>query len=250
MFGCHGSTGGARIHFRVAAAGPALDPATIREFVNRLGFDVVVSSAVLHIGAIYLNANANISTASDQFGCYGGGLYVGQVLGGLDVDLLSPELQYFGVLGEGEESPVRAAAVWLTGQKMADVVDDSQVILSIAGVARRANQSYPFNGALTIGRSHLVPPSSPATPGINPICKQRIIAPIGVGFQLSDGGLLVVRVDPYDLFAGTDFSTLPPVPNSNPPSYRFSDRINNLADADVFAQLTSDTTYAVSWQAQ
>src|SRR5258708_29863098 len=115
MFGCQGSTGGARIHFRVAAAGPALDPGTIREFVNKQGFEVVVSRAVLHIGAIYLNANANISTASDQFGCYGGGLYVGQVQGGgLDVDLLSPELQYFSVLGEGEESPVRAAAVWLT----------------------------------------------------------------------------------------------------------------------------------------
>lgn len=247
LAGCQNTTGGARIQFRVAAAGPDLDPAVIPTFLNLLDFDVTLSRAVLHIGAIYLNENPNISTADDQFGCYGGGRNVGQVLGGLDVNLLSPDPQLFPLIGEGTQSHARAASVWLSGTQRVDVTEDPQVILSIAGVAQHADQRYPFEGALTISRNRLVPPQVPETPGVNPICKERIIAPIPVSLRLAGDGLLLVRIDPFDLFAVTDFSQLRRDP-LNPLQYRFSDRVDNQADLNVYANLRTASTYHFFWQ--
>jgi hypothetical protein len=248
--GCQNTTGGARINFRAAAAGPALAPADIPSFLNILEFDVTLSSAVLHIGAIYLNGNPNISTADNQFGCYGGGRNLGQVLGGLDVDLLSPDPQPFPVIGEGTQTEflAQAASVWLTGTKRVDDPNDSQVILSIAGVAQRANQRYPFQGELTIGNGRLVPPQNPNTPGVNPICKERIVAPIPIRINLVDDGLLLVRIDPFDLFAVTDFSQLKQV-TTNPPLYVFTkDRVENVADLNLYANLRTASSYRFVWQ--
>ena len=242
--GCHNTTGGRRINFRAAAAGPDLDPADIPNFLNLRDFDVTLTRAILHIGAIYLNANARISTADDQFGCYGGGLDVGQVLGGLDVDLLSRDPQPFPVAGEGTQNHARAAAVWLTGAQRIDFVQDPQVILNVAGIAQRAGRRFPFEGSLTIGGNHVIPPQNPATPGVNPICKQRIVAPIPTDIHLAEGGLLLLRIDPFDLFAVTDFSQLP----GGPLLYRFSDRIDNQADQNVYGNLRTSSTYRFSWQ--
>jgi hypothetical protein len=245
LAGCQNTTGETRLTFRAAAAGPDLAPADIANFLNLLDFDVSLSKAILHIGAIYLNANARISTADDQFGCYGGGRDVGQVLGGLDVDLLVPDPQPFPVIGEGIQSRARAAAVWLTGTQRVDQVDDPQVILDVAGTAQRAGQRYPFEGKLHIRANHVIPPQSPATPGVNPICKQRIVVTsLPTDIRLTEGGLLLVRVDPFDLFAVTDFSQLP----GGPPLYRFSDRSDNLADQNVYGNLRTGNIYRFFWQ--
>jgi len=245
--GCNDTTGGARIKFRAAAAGPNADPADIATFVNRLGFDVTLTQAVLHIGAIYLNESNRISTADDQFGCFGGGRDVGQVLAGpdgMDVNLLSPDPQFFSVIGEGTESRVHAASIWLTGRQPISVVQDPQPILTIAGLAQRGGIAWPFVGAMPI--NHLTPSPSPATPGINPICKRRIVAPVPVNIPLlQDGGLLLLRLDPYDLFVGTDFSSLPPPVRS---IYQFEDRSDIAADQNVYAGLSTATNYIISWQ--
>jgi hypothetical protein len=242
--GCQNTTGGARINFRAAAAGPDLAPVDVATFLNLLDFDVTLTKAILHVGAIYLNENANISTADDQFGCYGGGRDVGQVLGGLDVDILSRDPQPFPVVGEGTQSRARAAAVWLTGTQRVDQVDDPQVILDVAGIAQRAGQRYPFEGKLHIGGNRVVPPQTPATPGVNSICKQRIVAPIPTDIRLTEGGLLLLRIDPFDVFKVTDFSQLP----GGPLLYRFSDRADNLADQNVYGNLRTSSTYRFLWQ--
>ncbi len=231
--GCRNTTGEARLNFRAAAGGPDLAPADIPNFLNLLDFDVTLSKAILHIGAIYLNANDRISTADDQFGCYGGGRDVGQVLGALDVDLLARDPQPFPAPGEGIQARARAAAVWLTGTQRVDQVEDPQVILDVAGIAQRAGRRYPFEGKLHIGANHVIAPQNPATPGVNPICKQRIVAPVPTDIHLTAGGLLL-----------TDFSQLP----GGPVLYHFSDRIDNQADQNVYGNLRTSSTYHFSWQ--
>ena len=242
--GCQNTTGETRLTFRAAAAGPDLARTDIANFLNLRDFDVTLSKAILHIGAIYLNASARISTADDQFGCYGGGRDIGQVLGGLDVDLLVPDPQPFPVTGEGFQARAHAAAVWLTGTQRVDQVEDPQVILDVAGIAQRAGRSYPFEGKLHIGANRVIAPQIPATPGVNPICKQRIVAPILTNISLTESGLLLLRIDPFDLFAVTDFSALP----GGPGLYRFSDRADNLADQNVYGNLRTGSTYHFSWQ--
>lgn len=247
LAGCNQTTGGARITFRAAGAGPDLDPAEIPRFLNYLAYQVTLSRAILHIGAIYLNANPSISTANDQFGCYGGGRVVGQVLGALDIDLLSREPAPFPVLGEGTEWQARAAAVWLTGTQRVDITIDPQVILKVAGVAERAGQRYPFEGDLTIGANRLRPSPNPATPGIYPICKERIVAPVLIDARLTDGGLLLLRVDPAEIFRLVDFSSLP-VSTTNPTTRTFSNGRDNTPTEDLYAGLTSAPTYHFFWQ--
>ncbi len=134
--------------------------------------------------------------------------------------------------------------MWLTGTQRVDQVEDPQVILDVAGIAQRAGRTYPFEGKLHIGANHVIAPQSPATPGVNPICKQRIVAPIPTNFPLTEGGLLLLRIDPFDLFAVTAFSQLP----GGPPLYRFSDRIDNQADQNVYGNLRTASTYHFSWQ--
>src|ERR1019366_392978 len=90
---CVGTTGGQLVTFPAAAAGPAdaIAGEPLR-FTTDRGWTVVLSTATLHVGALYLDQSMPVS-GSQGTNCVLPGTYVGQVTAGLDVNLLSPAPQ-------------------------------------------------------------------------------------------------------------------------------------------------------------
>lgn len=220
--GCVGTTGGELVTFDAFAAGPedavAGEPYT---FQNSRGYTITLTRAALHVGAVYLNQSRPASVGANT-GCFLSGVYGGEVTSGLTVDILSPDPQPFPEPGSGTTAPVRTGEVWLFGGDDVNEPTDSTVILDVAGTATKEGVTYPFEGELTISDNRVVPPSSPAQPGSDPICKQRIVTPIPVDLALSPGDALLLRVDPRGMFANVEISALEQVETS-PPLHRFRD---------------------------
>jgi hypothetical protein len=231
--GCVGTTGGDLVTFDAFAAGPEEavtgQPLT---FDSPRGYAISLTRATLHVGAVYLNRSRVNSVGSDV-SCFLSGIYVAEVTSGLDIDVLSPELQPFPEPGSGTTDRALTAEVWLFGGGDIDDPNDSTVILDVAGTASKGGADYPFEGQLTIGENRLVPPSSAAQPGANPICKQRIVTPIAVDVTIAPGESLVLRVDPRGFFANVNFSELPSA-SVDPPVFRFDDGDGDLASQALY----------------
>lgn len=231
LAGCGNTTGGARVSFSAAAAGPSDATGGALSFVNQLGYSVTLSKARLHVGAVYLNQTVPISGAQET-ACILPGTYVAQVLSSVDVNLLSASMQPFPERGRGLGTEAKVGEVWLTGGDI-NATDDRTVILDAAGIASRSGQDFPFSARLTIGQNRTIPQKEPAYPGANPLCKQRIVTPIPAEITPAEGGTLVLRIDPRVLFHGVEFAEVPKV-SDTPPLYRFSDRNDNPADTSLF----------------
>jgi hypothetical protein len=115
----------------------------------------------------------------------------------------------FPTPGGGTANAAVEAEVWLTSGDI-NATEDPVPVLDVAGTASRGAQSWPFSATVTIGSNRQIPPSSPAMPGSNPICRQRIVSLIPVSFRLTDGGTLDLVVDPAAMFNGVDFAALTP----------------------------------------
>jgi hypothetical protein len=251
LVGCDASTGGARLTFAAAAVGTSAAKDGRLEFTNSLGYHVVLTRARLHVGALYLNKNVGLS-GSQATTCILPGTYVGQVLGALDIDALSPNPQAFGIDGNGLAVGAKTGEVWFAGSdintldapcdsSISRCVDGRTVILDVAGVADRKGATYTFSGTLTIGRNHLVPSADPAAPSLHPICRERIVSPIPVDLSPTAGTLLL-RVDPSAWFVGVDFSKIPESPDA-PSQLQFSDSSDNRADTSLYQGLHSQSAY-------
>lgn len=205
--GCLGSTGGELIEFEAFAAGPEGavkgDPYV---FENQRGYRVSLEKAILHIGAVYLNRSTPTSVSQDT-SCYLAGVYIAEVPGGLDVDVLDPEPQPFPVEGFATTERATTAEIWLTGGPV-DAESDPTVIAQVVGVASKDGYEIPFEGAITISDNRAVETTDPALPGAKPICKQRVVSPIAVDITPAEGGTLLVRVDPRDWFQNVEFDLL------------------------------------------
>jgi hypothetical protein len=243
---CGGTTGGGRVTFRASAAGPQDASGGSLEFTNGLGYHVVLTRARLHIGALFLNQTVP-SSGAQATGCVLPGIYVGEVLGSLDVDALSSAAQPFPVDGDANAIRARAGELWLTGGDVNNI-DDPTVILDAAGTADRASVRYPFQATLTIGRNRFIPSADPALPSLNPICKQRIVSPIPIDLTPQKGGQLLVTVDPRAWFIAVDFATLSRV-SETPLLYQFADAAVGSADITLYNGLRSRTgAYQFTWQ--
>jgi hypothetical protein len=244
--GCVGQTGGQTIDFSVAAAGPADALAgQPLEFTTGAGWDVVLTQAKLHIGAVYLDESRPIS-GGQATGCYLTGTYVAQETSALDVDLLNPGLQLFPAKAHGITEPTALIGqVWLTGADI-NASTDSTPILVVAGTATQAGvpggPSFPFTGTVAISSNHQAASSGAA--GGDPICKARIVTPIDAVPIQTTGGLLL-RIDPRRYFAGVDFSQLPAGPSAG--SYAFSDAANNADYLQLYTNLRQTVPYTFSW---
>ena len=218
---CVGTTGGEVISFEAAAAGAADGQAGAPlEFVTDLGWKVSLTTAKLHVGAVYFNRSMPVSGVQNT-SCILPDTYVGQVTDGFDVDLLSPERQPFPVLGEGvTEPPAIVAQVWLTGVRI-DHVEDATPILQVEGLAEKGGDAKPFSGTITIGSNRVQNSTDATQAGAAPICKQRIVSPIPVFLPLQKTGSLLLRIEPRFLFVNVDFSALPPGGNG----FRFTDDV-------------------------
>jgi len=232
---CTDTTGGGLVSFRAAAAGPidAQDGAPLA-FTTGLGWDVTLSRAKLHIGALYLNQSVPIS-GSQETSCVLPGIYVGEVTSSLDVDLLSSKPQLFPSIGRGTTTTAKAAEVWLTGGDV-NAANDPTILLDVQGTAEKGGETRPFEGKLTIGGNRLLPAKDTSLPGSNPICKQRIVSPIAVDLTLADGGLLLVRADPRAMLDAVDFAALAPSPGAPgvPPLQIFADVTDGAPNIAIY----------------
>ena len=243
---CVGTTGSDLVTFKAAAAGPA-DAVEGKplEFTSGRGFHVVLTRATLHIGSLYLNKARPVSGAQAT-NCILPGIYVGEVTQGLDVDTLSPTPQLFPGTGEGTADPAVVGEVWLT---FGDVNAPEQMgtVLDLAGTADLAGVSYPFTGQLTIGSNRAMVVTDPSQPSLHPICKERIVSPISVDLTPSNGGSLLLRVDPRGWFTNVDFSALTQVSDS-PPAYVFEDETDTGPDANLYRGIQAhEGVYQFIW---
>jgi hypothetical protein len=243
--GCVDSTGGDMVTFHAEAVGPT-DATSPMAFRSDSGFEVVLTRARLHIGAIYLNESAPISVAQET-SCLLPGLYVAEVTASVDVDLLSPVPVAFPELGRGNTHQAVAGEVWLSGGDV-NASDDNTVILAIAGTATKDAMAWPFDGTVTIGSNRAVAVKDPALPGSNPICKQRIVSPIPTDITLADGGTLTLRADPRAFFSNVDFTQLAQA-QSEAPLYRFADETDGQPDVNLYKGLRARIgVYSFAWQ--
>lgn len=205
---CIGTTGGDLVTFQAYAAGPESANREPMTFTNGRGWTITLTKAKLHIGAVYLNRSVPVS-GGQQRECFLPGVYVGEVLRGLDVDILSATPQPFPEHGSGTEDLAVTGEVWLTGGRV-DALDDRTPILEVAGTATRDGESMRFEAAITIERTGYHEPSAndPARPGANPLCAERIVTPIPVSIRPRAEGALLVRVDPRGWFSNVEMGEL------------------------------------------
>jgi hypothetical protein len=248
--GCVAQTGGQTVDFQVAAAGPADAVAgQPLSFTTSAGWNVVLTQAKLHIGAVYLDESRPIS-GGQATGCYLTGTYVAQETSALDVDLLNPGLQMFPAKAHGiTDPPALFGQVWLTGGDINTSVDTTPILV-VAGTATSASlpggPSFPFTGTVTISSNHQAASSGAA--GGDPICKARIVTPIDAVPIEATGGLLL-RIDPRDYFTGVDFSQ--PPADATTGSYAFSNDPNGAGYSptgfQLFTNLHQTAPYTFSW---
>ena len=149
--GCVGTTGGELVDFEAGAAGPrdavAGEPLA---FTTDRGFDVALTRATLHVGAMYLDQAFPVSGAQST-SCILPGTYVAEVTRGVDVDLLDPDPTAFPGGGQGTTLPARAGQVWLTHGDVNAAVDPSdEPILDFAGTSTVGGEERDFTGTVTI----------------------------------------------------------------------------------------------------
>lgn len=220
---CVGTTGGSLVTFPAAAAGiPGADASGALEFTSDEGWDVVLTKATLHVGAVYLDQSQPVS-GSQGTTCILPGTYVGQVTptltarAGLDVNLLSATPQRFSVEGRGTTFPeALVGQLWLTGGDVNTVVDATPILV-LLGTATKAGVSLSFSATITIGSNRSTTDPEGAAGG-DPICKERIVSvPAAIDVETSGG--LLVTIDPRQLFLNVDFAQLSMGPDG---TYAFS----------------------------
>jgi hypothetical protein len=202
-----GDSGGALFTFSAYASGIAGVGANV-EFDTGAGFHVALSEARLHIGAAYLRLG-QVNPGSANAGCVGETTYGLEVPGPVDVDVLSSDPQMFSVPGAATAELDLSGELWLVDGDL-NRVASTTAVASVAGLVTKGGAREPFAGSITIGQNRLIPPANPAAPGGNPICKQRIIAPIPASVRPSPGGHLLLQIDPRRWFGDVDFAALLP----------------------------------------
>jgi len=240
---CVGTTGGDLQELHAYAAGPADAQGGRLTFQNSLGYRIELTEARIFVGGVYLNRSRAVSVSSDT-SCSLAGVYVAEVLGGREVDLLSSAPQPFPNVGFTTTERALTGEVWLS-QGDVNQTSSSTVVLRVAGSAERRGQAFPFQGKLSIGANRVEPPTDPALPGQHPLCKQRIVSPIEVNLVATGHTSLLLQIDPRGMFGNVDFSTL----SETDGTYRFADATGlDQASDNLYAGLRrSSGVYRFSW---
>ncbi len=237
--GCVGTTGGELLTFSAAAAGPA-DASQPLAFTTGRGWHVVLTQAVLHVGAVYLDQSAPVS-GSQGTTCILPGTYVAEVTSGIDVNLLSPTPEPFPTQGQGTTIPTALVGqVWLTGGDI-NAATDATPILVVAGTANDANGDvFAFGASITIDATS----TTGAAAGQDPVCKQRIVS-VPTTLSVEPTGGLLLRIDPRLLFVNVDFSQLA----QSGDGYVFSsDPTANQPSDNLYQNLrSSGALFSFSW---
>lgn len=245
LVGCNADTGSGLVEFSAYAAGPERAVAgQPYAFDSAAGYHIELERARLTIGAVYLN-RSRPTLGAQGTPCVLPGVYVAEVTSGVVIDVLSPELAEFGATGRGTLGRALTGEVWLTGGRI-DAASDNTKLLEVAGKATRGNVTFGFHGAETISQNRIIGSPDPATPGANPLCKQRIVTPIPVDITLSNQGSLRVRVAPEIWFDQVDFAQLPFAVGLGEVS-EIPDSSENAAAVSLYRGLRSLEAYRIEW---
>lgn len=241
---CVGTTGGDVVDFGATASGPeGLQSGSPLAFDTDLGWQVSLTTAHLHVGAVYLNESLPVSGAQST-NCILPGTYVAEVTDGLNVDLLSSEGQPFPSLGHGTTLLATSAQVWLTEGPIDSPEEPAQQpILTVVGSATRAGDVRPFSAKLSISTSNRLA-NSVNSPFASPICKLRVVSPIATSVQVETQGSLRLRIDPRLLFVNVDFGAL----MADSGVFVFADDSSDQPSANLYQNLRSaGALYTFSW---
>jgi hypothetical protein len=244
---CVGTTGDQVGDFQAVASGPtdAVSGQPL-SFQGSRGWQVTLTEASLHIGALYL-AEAMPVSGAQAASCILPGSYVAQVVEGRDIDLLSSEPQAFPSLGRGTTLDAHAGQVWLTSDdvNLANAPTPPTVILHLLGSARHESELRPFEANLTIASNRVS--STGGAAGGSPICKERIVSPIPTQIRVESGGALWLRVDPRLLFTNVDFGAL----EAEGDLFVFKDDSSDQPSANLYDNLKHvGPLYDFSWVEQ
>jgi len=225
---CNGTTGDSLITFTPYAAGraakgmPAVAAASMPFESN--GYRIQLNSASMYIGAVYFDESPP-STSFDAPVCNTSDIFAAQVPGGVQVNLLSTAPQEFSVYGSGSADVAQSWDIWLTsGDIDQPNITPTATLTGTATLLADPTKVYSFGAVVGINPGQTgpgargTPVSNAALPGADPICKSRILQLGGLDLGFSDGGTLLVTVDPRGWFAATsgiDFSSLQPVMGAN-----------------------------------
>ena len=187
---CVGTTGDQVVDFEAVASGPSdAGSGEPLSFAGSRGWRVTLTTATLHVGALYL-AEAMPVSGAQATSCILPGSYVAQVVEGRDIDLLSSEPQAFPALGRGTTLEAHAGQVWLTSSdvNLANAPTPATVILHLLGSAQRAGELRPFEAKLTIAQNRVsASGDAPVGQAGSPICKERIVSPIPTAIRVRAG---------------------------------------------------------------
>jgi hypothetical protein len=278
--GCAGSTGNQRIEFDARVGGIERDPKRPFAFENAAGWNIKLTQATVTLGPVYLNVAAPLDQGSvgqvaptlrgaagrfyewlipsahasgDEF--LGGGRVVGEVLGQVTFDALSPQLQYFPVRGTVTQEYVQTADVWFYPKpgENPEAEKISTQAVDVAGVAERDNVQVKFRGTLTLDASWL-PDAAPGSRDAQTMSSVRKVRGIPGGFYPSEGGTLDIRFDVRALFRGADFSNLATAPTAPDGAKllvqgKVAPKTTDQVMTNMYQGLKSSRgTYAVRWQ--
>lgn len=244
--GCISDTGSGLVTFEALAGGSKRAQAGAPyEFDNALGYHVSLRHAQLTIGGVYLNRARPILGAQDT-ACILPGLYAAEVRSSVTLNALSPELVAFEGTGQGTADRALTGELWFTGGEIDADVDNTRV-LEFAGTASRQGAVFGFHGAITISRNRAIGSTDPATPGANPLCKQRIVTPIPVNLTPSSDGRLELRVLPEIWFGQVDFAKLPGAVGIGE-DLEIPDTRDDSVSATLFQGLRSTNAYSFEWE--
>lgn len=213
--GCNGSTGDQLVSFPAYAAGASGAGAPFS--VN--GYTIRFTYAHMYVGAIYVNeAPASSGGTFNTPACISEGTYCAQVPGGLDVDLLSTAPQPFPAQGNGSADLGLSWEIYLTQGDVNDPDNSGFGVpntVDLIGTAKRESDGtvFPWAATVTINQQNRGEPAQdPGQPGLNPICKQRILELANISLTLAPGDSMLLTIDPRGWFLlPIDFSSLAPV---------------------------------------
>lgn len=255
---CTGSSGNERFAF-VAEAG-AVSRDSTSEFTNDFGWEVVLSRATMRLGPIYLNTVAPVrasrgfrlireARADDSH--LGNGLIVGEVLGDVEVDLLSPSLTPFPVRGQVTGDEVRTAEIrFWPGAGIDPESPTTTPVLSVAGTARREGESIRFEGTLVLDQTWL-PNAAPGDRNFLTLADIRAVRGIPAPITAQEGGVLEVRVDPRRLFATANFAQIrdnPRVPTNPDVRSLVQGSGTDQVTRSLYDAVRSIRTYEIRWR--
>jgi hypothetical protein len=245
---CVGTTGGDVFAFEAYASGPPGADGTSYAFETQ-GYAVTLDRAELQLGAAYLNRAVPTSGSGPSTTCTLAGTYSAEVPAELLLDALSPEPQPFPALGHATSDPSHTGEVWLNQGDIDDPNTDAPV-LDVAGSAEKDGVSRRFRGTLTIGSNRL-DTAPPQSPGLYPICKERIVTPIAVDLVPRRDGHLLLTVDPARMFTNVDFEKLTKVDADGTLVFddarETADHPVDDASKKLYLGLRSTNVYRFSW---